>query len=71
MRLSYILFGKLFMNVTNKFVKYSVLYIPVGGGSLKSSKKKEKRKRLFRSRKIMQLTPSGGSRRGGQPGRDK
>lgn len=71
MRLSYILFGKLFMNVTNEFVKYSVLYIPVGGGFLEILKKKEKRKRLFRSRKIMQLTPSGGSRRGGQPGRDK
>lgn len=71
MRLSYILFGKLFMNVTNEFVKYSVLYIPVGGGFLEILKKKEKRKRLFRSRKIMQLTPSGGSRRGGQLGRDK
>lgn len=57
MRLSYILFGKLFMNVTNEFVKYSVLYIPVGGGFLEILKKKEKRKRLLEAEKSCSLPP--------------
>lgn len=35
------------MNVTNEFVKYSVLYIPVGGGFLEILKKKKRKEKDF------------------------
>lgn len=44
------------MNVTNEFIKYSIHYD--GGEDLKSSKEND----LIRSRKILQLSPSGGSK---------
>lgn len=60
------LINSIFMSITNEFVKYSTHSVLGREEDLKSSKPD-----LIRSRKILPLPPSGGSRRAGQLGAGK